>query len=132
MCSPAEQRWTAAVEKNAIRGLEMTTDVSAKRSETRTNPLVTRVNRMAPWGARLRDAEWRRYGYVLLAGKLAGATILFGAFLLAHNGVVGSAIAEDAAPLTGTDIVSPINTLLRPTRNTPYTLGQLRMAALPL
>lgn len=71
-----------------------------------------RSHRLARWRERLRDGEWRRYGYLLLAGKALGIVLLFGVMFLISS-VIGSSVhAEDAAPvLKGNDIVNPINTV---------------------
>jgi ammonium transporter, Amt family len=60
---------------------------------------------------RLHDREWRRYGLLLLSGKLMGiALILFGVMLV-NPGLLGfRALAADPS-LTGNDIVNPINTV---------------------
>ena len=61
--------------------------------------------------SRLRDPEWRRYGYLLLAGKTLGVAFLL-VSIFGISSLIGTEIhAEDAAPLTGTDIVNPINTV---------------------
>jgi Amt family ammonium transporter len=71
------------------------------------------VNKIARLGQRLRDPEWRRYGYLLLGGKMLGMALLLGTIALLSN-VFGTDVrAEDAAPpaLSGNDIVNPINTV---------------------
>jgi len=86
---------------------------------TTTNRAARRRDAIAPrgidkWGrlrARLRDAEWRRYGYLLLAGKALGIVGVFGLMTLASS-VIGSPVhAEDAPALAGNAIVNPINTM---------------------
>src|ERR1700759_4003411 len=67
---------------------------------------------------RLRDPEWRRYGYILLTAKFIGIALLIGLALIATN-LLGShavsaqdaAAAADTPPLAATDIVNPINTV---------------------
>jgi len=80
----------------------------------RPRPLtrVGQVNKLARLGRRLREAEWRRYGYLLMAGKALGIVALFGTMYLISN-VIGSAVhAADAEPvMKGNDIVNPINTV---------------------
>ena len=74
---------------------------------------ITIGNRLQRLGVRLRDAEWRRYGYLLLAGKGLGLVVLFASMYLI-SGLIGHGVhAEDAAPpvLKGNDIVNPINTV---------------------
>ncbi len=59
---------------------------------------------------RLRDAEWRRYGRLLLAGKLAGVGIVL-LFITVVSGLFfGRAYAADAE-VKAADIVNPINTM---------------------
>jgi Amt family ammonium transporter len=59
---------------------------------------------------RLRDSEWRRYGALLLAGKLSAVALLaLIAFLLNPNFLGSRAFAADAA-VKGNDIVNPLNT----------------------
>ena len=83
-------------------------------SRTRSRPVtqVAQVNKLARLGRRLREAEWRRYGYLLMAGKAPGIVVLFGTMYLISN-VIGSAVhAADAEPvMKGNDIVNPINTV---------------------
>jgi ammonium transporter, Amt family len=69
-----------------------------------------RVNKLARLGKRLRTQEWRQYGYLLLAGKVAAVAILCMAFAFASNLLGEPAHAADPV-LKGNDIVSPINTL---------------------
>ena len=69
------------------------------------------INKLARFRERLRDAEWRRYGYLLLGGKMLGIAAMFGVIYLISSVWGGNATAADAPPLTGTDIVNPINTL---------------------
>src|SRR5690348_10967048 len=61
--------------------------------------------------ARLRDPEWRRYGSLLLTGKLTAIALLVMAAYFWNPGLVGSrAFAADPV-LTGNSIVNPINTV---------------------
>ena len=70
------------------------------------------ASRRAQWLDRLRDAEWRRYGYLLIAGKALGIAVLFGAMYLTSS-IIGTGVrADDTAPvLTGNAVVNPINTV---------------------
>ena len=59
---------------------------------------------------RLADAEWRRYGTLLLMGKFVGvALLLLGAILLRPDLMGFGSFAADP-DLKGNDIVNPINT----------------------
>ncbi len=61
-------------------------------------------------GGRLRDDEWRRYGKLLLAGKLAGVGIVL-LFMTVVSGLFfGRAYAADTE-VKAADIVNPINTM---------------------
>lgn len=70
--------------------------------------MVTQLARRL--GERLRDAEWRRYGYLLLVGKALGIGVLLAGVFFISSIIGTSAHAEDAV-LKGNDIVNPINTL---------------------
>ncbi len=64
--------------------------------------------------SRLRDPEWRRYGTILLTGKLMGLAVLLTAFVFMNPGLFGFAAHAQAAAdpvLKGNDIVNPINTV---------------------
>jgi Amt family ammonium transporter len=70
-----------------------------------------RVDKLARLGQRLRDAEWRRYGYLLIAGKTLGVMTLLGG-IFAISSLIGSNVsAADAPTVNAADIVNPINTL---------------------
>ena len=69
-----------------------------------------RVNKVARLGQRLRDAEWRRYGYLLLLGKGAAIVMLLMAVPLISNFLGAPVLAADPV-LKGNDIVNPINTV---------------------
>src|SRR5260221_8066486 len=65
-------------DDNSFAGGPMTTTnrtTTARRSHTVT---PTRINRLDRLRTRLRDTEWRRYGYLLLAGKALGLVAVFG------------------------------------------------------
>ncbi|HCC57541.1 MAG TPA: ammonium transporter, partial [Solibacterales bacterium] len=67
--------------------------------------------KLARLQARLRDAEWRRYGALLLVGKLVGIGILLCAVAFLNPDLLGmKAFAADPV-LKGNDIVNPINTV---------------------
>jgi len=60
-------------------------------------------------GIRMRDPEWRRYGRLLLVGKLAGVALLIGGLVLAPEVLGWTTFAADG-DLKGNDIVNPLNT----------------------
>ncbi len=68
-------------------------------------------DKLSRLGARLREAEWRRYGMLLMGGKLAGIGLLCLGFYFLNPSLLGSrAFAADAV-LKGNDIVNPVNTM---------------------
>jgi Amt family ammonium transporter len=60
--------------------------------------------------ARMHDPEWRRYGKLLLAGKVLGVGLLVGLVLLTPELLGWTASAADPE-LKGNDIVNPLNTV---------------------
>jgi len=84
--------------------------------EASVNTIGSMVSKDVPQGKltrlreRLHDAEWRRYGYLLLVGKAAGIAMLLGTIMLLSNVFGSPAQAEDAV-LKGNDIVNPLNTV---------------------
>jgi Amt family ammonium transporter len=69
-----------------------------------------RINKFARLGERLRDPEWRRYGYILMGGKMLGVATLMAAIFALMN-ITGSTVHAEDPVLTGNDIVNPINTV---------------------
>ena len=77
----------------------------------RALPSRGKYAKLARFAGRLRDPEWRRYGYLLLGGKVLGIALLF-AFMFFISSIIGSGVQADEAPLVkGNDIINPINTL---------------------
>lgn len=66
--------------------------------------------KLARLHTRMHDPEWRRYGKLLLVGKLAGVALLLGIVLLSPELLGWSSAAADPE-LKGNDIVNPLNTL---------------------
>lgn len=60
---------------------------------------------------RLQDPEWRRYGKLLLAGKLAGIGLLLLMIVLVTSIVNGNVAFAADAEVKGADIVNPLNTV---------------------
>jgi Amt family ammonium transporter len=82
--------------------------LTGRRRLRRKNPASGGVTR---WKTRLRSPEWRRYGMLLLAGKLTGVALLvLGTYFFNPNLLGFRVFAADAA-LKGNDIVNPINTV---------------------
>ena len=66
--------------------------------------------RLARWTERLRSREWRRYGLVLAAGKIAGLALLAGIVYYFNPGLFGHRVFAADAVLKGNDIVNTVNT----------------------
>jgi len=71
-------------------------------------PLSGKIRRLRE---RLQQPEWRRYGMLLLTGKLLGIAVIALVCLLTNPGLLGqTALAADPV-LKGNDIVNPLNTV---------------------
>jgi Amt family ammonium transporter len=69
------------------------------------------IQKAARLRVRLKDPEWRRFGALLLTGKLtAVALLLLGAFILDPGLLMMRTFAADPV-LKGNDIVNPLNTV---------------------
>ena len=68
-------------------------------------------SRAARWKTRLRSPEWRRYGMLLFAGKLAGIGLLVLGTYLVNPHLLGLRVFAADTALRGNDIVNPINTV---------------------
>ena len=69
-----------------------------------------KLNKFARLRERLKDPEWRKYGYAIALGKLAALAILFAGIILVSVLTGGAAHADDPV-LKGNDIVNPLNTV---------------------
>jgi len=96
--------------KGAVRN-ELRLERRAKEtlSVKKHSSLKTRLSNAVE---RLKSPEWRRYGFLLFAGKMAGLAVLAMVFMLTNPDMFGSvSFAQDAKVLTGNDIVNPLNTM---------------------
>src|SRR5215472_11838733 len=59
---------------------------------------------------RLRDPEWRRYGGLLLLGKVSAIGLLVLAMAFLNPGLIGGHVFAADPTLKGNDIVNPVNT----------------------
>ena len=66
--------------------------------------------RLSRWIERLQNKEWRRYGFLLFAGKFAGLVLVAGAIYYFNPGLFGHKVFAADAVLKGNDIVNPVNT----------------------
>src|SRR5678815_237661 len=80
------------------------------RIESRWQERLTWSQKISRLGNRMRDPEWRRYGRLLLAGKLLGIGLVIGLLVLTPELIGWTTYAADV-DLKGNDIVNPINTL---------------------
>jgi Amt family ammonium transporter len=76
--------------------------------EKTTLSLSQKVSR---FGARLRDPNWRKYGALLLSGKIAGIALLLLGIAFLNPDLLGSRAFAADPQLKGNDIVNPINTV---------------------
>ena len=61
-------------------------------------------------GNRLHDPEWRRYGYILMAAKAIGISLVLGIILLASSLLGSHGVSADGGEVAAADIVNPVNT----------------------
>ena len=81
-----------------------------QRIESRWQERLTWSQKISRLGNRMRDPEWRRYGRLLLAGKLLGIGLVIGLLVLTPELIGWTTHAADV-DLKGNDIVNPINTV---------------------
>src|SRR5207249_2605582 len=103
-------RWTRSFGFARANGTAMQSDKLTREAEMRI--ARNRINKLTLLRERLGDPEWRRYGYLLLAGKLFGIALVLGAIVFFSSAIGTDVHADEAVPvLQGNDIVNPINTM---------------------
>ncbi len=70
-----------------------------------------RARKFVRLGERLRQPEWRRYGYILIGGKVLGLVALFAAIACVASIVGGPAHAATDPVVKANDIINPLNTV---------------------
>ena len=85
--------------------------MTVRRFYQKKQQLVLAGGRLKRWRQRLNSPEWRRYGAVLLAGKMAGLAILAGAVYYFNPGLFGHRVFAADSMLKAADIVNPLNTM---------------------
>src|SRR5689334_17652114 len=68
-----------------------------KRRDRKGRTMIN-ANKLSRLCARLRDREWRRYGYLLVGGKLLGIALLLTAIYYISSITGASVSAGDAPP----------------------------------
>jgi ammonium transporter, Amt family len=71
---------------------------------------LTMAQKFSRLRQRMRDPEWRRYGRLLLFGKLAGVALLVGGIALLPD-LFGMKVFAADGDLKGNDIINPLNTV---------------------
>jgi Amt family ammonium transporter len=84
--------------------------MAVRRFFARRKGVAVQKGRLSRLRERLRSPEWRRYGVVLLAGKMAGLALLLGCVYFFNPGLLGHRVFAADAVLKGNDIVNPVNT----------------------
>src|SRR3954471_7561404 len=75
------------------------------------NRIMPRAGRLARIRERLQHPEWRRYGVLLLAGKVAGLAILAGCAYLFNPDLFGFRVFAADPTIKANDVVNPLNTV---------------------
>jgi Amt family ammonium transporter len=84
--------------------------LSLRRFIARRKGAVVQQGKISRLIQRLKNPEWRRYGLVLLGGKLAGLALVVAAAFYFEPGLFGHRVFAADAVLKGNDIVNPVNT----------------------
>src|ERR1051326_1075544 len=105
-CDPPLRRYAVSETKiHDTRSCDMV--VIAKERKKLT--LSQKVSRLA---SRLRNPEWRRYGGLLLGGKLMGLAMVLMIMAIVSGLFFTHAFAQSAAPeVQAADVVNPVNTV---------------------
>jgi ammonium transporter, Amt family len=77
---------------------------------SRKPQMVQAPGKLARLRQRLRDPQWRQYGAVLFAGKIAGLALVAVAVYYFNPGLFGHKVFAADPILRGNDIVNPVNT----------------------
>jgi ammonium transporter, Amt family len=75
------------------------------------NNALTLSDKLARLRARMRTPEWRRYGQLLLWGKLTGIGLVMLMAIIMHPEMIGFGAFAADPELKGNDIVNPLNTV---------------------
>src|SRR4030095_15209031 len=72
---------------------------------------LTLSEKLSRLRARLQEHEWRRYGTLLLCGKLTGIALLLIGVMLFNPSLLGLGALAAEPTVAGNDIVNPLNTM---------------------
>ena len=75
--------------------------------------METRLNfsdKLSRLRERMHSPEWRRYGYLLAAGKLLGIALVFGVMFMTSS-IVGQEVMAADPIIKANDLINPVNTL---------------------
>src|SRR6059058_177201 len=75
------------------------------------NRIATGPGKLVRFRERFKDPNWRRYGVLLLSGKVAGLAILAGCAYLFNPDLFGFRVFAADPAVAGTDVVNPLNTV---------------------
>ena len=84
--------------------------LSVRRFFARRRGVATPQGKVSRLLERLKNPEWRRYGLVLLGGKLCGLALVVAMAFYFEPGLFGHKVFAADAVLKGNDIVNPVNT----------------------
>ena len=85
--------------------------MTMRRFFQKKRQFVPSGGRLQRWKQKLNSPEWRRYGVLLFAGKMAGLAILAGAAYYFNPGLLGHRVFAADSTVKATDIVNPLNTV---------------------
>src|SRR4051812_35695045 len=73
--------------------------------------VVAGTGKLGRFRERIKDPKWRRYGLLLLAGKVAGLAILAGGAYLFNPDLFGFRVFAADPTIKANDVVNPLNTV---------------------
>jgi len=85
--------------------------MTMRRFFQKKRQVVPSGGRLQRWKQKLNSPEWRRYGVLLFAGKMAGLAILAAAVYYFNPGLLGHRVFAADSTVKATDIVNPLNTV---------------------
>jgi ammonium transporter, Amt family len=74
-------------------------------------PKLSLSKKMSRLATRMRDPEWRRYGAIVLGGKLIGVGLLLAGIVVLFPELLGLQTHAQGTDVAGASIVNPLNTV---------------------